>query len=269
MSPAEKLARQFHEIYERLAPSFGYETRTETRDFDLESKNGKLMIAVCNEVITTWAGDLNPVLDLSPMTQEQIDAFAEAFRKANDDRQRYPMILVSRIAEPPMSDQQKRDAIQQLAMLTLSERNEIFCPYAKSDMTPCVIRDGDGCIIDHTTCVGCGNHISGMLNDLVRRHNNMGSPFNLSKPEEDPTSKEVSRLEYRGWVIQTFHEETGNFINLSGPGGIFFSGMTWAARARVKRPDGGNYGLFGYGKSEEEAVADAKTRIDEKENELL
>lgn len=28
------LAKQFHDTYERLAPSFGYETRPETRDFD-------------------------------------------------------------------------------------------------------------------------------------------------------------------------------------------------------------------------------------------
>lgn len=44
------LALRFHEVYERLAPSFGYETRTETRVFDPESKNGKLMVAVCAEL---------------------------------------------------------------------------------------------------------------------------------------------------------------------------------------------------------------------------
>lgn len=46
----EALARRFHETYERLAPSFGYETRTETREFDPESANGRLMIAVCAEL---------------------------------------------------------------------------------------------------------------------------------------------------------------------------------------------------------------------------
>lgn len=45
-----ELARRFHEAYERLAPSFGYETRAETREFDSESPNGKLMIAVCGEL---------------------------------------------------------------------------------------------------------------------------------------------------------------------------------------------------------------------------
>lgn len=45
-----ELAKKFHEVYERLAPSFGYETRTQTRQFDPQSPNGKLMIAVCQEV---------------------------------------------------------------------------------------------------------------------------------------------------------------------------------------------------------------------------
>jgi hypothetical protein len=45
------LANQFHTIYERLAPSFGYETRTETRLFSPSTPNGKLMVAVCAEII--------------------------------------------------------------------------------------------------------------------------------------------------------------------------------------------------------------------------
>ncbi len=44
-------ARLFHETYERLAPSFGYETRKDTTDFDPHSNNGRLMIAVCSEVV--------------------------------------------------------------------------------------------------------------------------------------------------------------------------------------------------------------------------
>lgn len=48
---ATSLARLFHATYERLAPSFGYKTRTDTREFDPESNNGRLMIAVCGEVL--------------------------------------------------------------------------------------------------------------------------------------------------------------------------------------------------------------------------
>lgn len=50
MVNALDIAKKFHEAYERLAPSFGYETRTETRAFDPETPNGRLMIAVCQEV---------------------------------------------------------------------------------------------------------------------------------------------------------------------------------------------------------------------------
>ncbi len=45
------LAQHFHNIYERCAPEFGYDTRTETRQFNPESSNGKLMIAVCSEIL--------------------------------------------------------------------------------------------------------------------------------------------------------------------------------------------------------------------------
>ena len=46
----EKLAILFHDTYERLAPAFGYETRNDTKIFNPNSPNGKLMIAVCKEI---------------------------------------------------------------------------------------------------------------------------------------------------------------------------------------------------------------------------
>ena len=48
---AIKMAIAFHEIYERLAPEYGYETKQETRTFDASTPNGQLMIATCREVI--------------------------------------------------------------------------------------------------------------------------------------------------------------------------------------------------------------------------
>lgn len=50
---AEKLAQRFHETYERLAPSFGYETRKESAKpwSEVPEKNKKLMIAVCAELL--------------------------------------------------------------------------------------------------------------------------------------------------------------------------------------------------------------------------
>lgn len=51
----KELAILFHNTYERLAPNYGYETREETKRFDENSPNGKLMIAVC-EVIASEYG---------------------------------------------------------------------------------------------------------------------------------------------------------------------------------------------------------------------
>lgn len=55
------VALAFHEAYERLAPSFGYTTRPETRAFDSNSANGKLMIAVIGEIRALLkAGSVHP-----------------------------------------------------------------------------------------------------------------------------------------------------------------------------------------------------------------
>lgn len=32
----------------------------------------------------------------------------------------------------------------------------IGCPYAKSDMTPCMCRDGESALTDDGACIGCG-----------------------------------------------------------------------------------------------------------------
>jgi hypothetical protein len=51
LEEATELALLFHNTYEKLAPIFGYETRQDTKEFDFKSNNGKLMIAVCNEIL--------------------------------------------------------------------------------------------------------------------------------------------------------------------------------------------------------------------------
>lgn len=43
----------------------------------------------------------------------------------------------------------------------------IGCPRAKSDMTPCVARDGVNAS-SHAQCVGCGADVAGLLVELVR-----------------------------------------------------------------------------------------------------
>lgn len=55
---ALRLATRFHETYERLAPSFGYETRKDAKKFDPETPNGRLMVAVCSELAAAPASPL-------------------------------------------------------------------------------------------------------------------------------------------------------------------------------------------------------------------
>lgn len=46
-----ELAQLFHTHYERLAPEFGYETREDTRQFDVTKPNAALMIATCRAIL--------------------------------------------------------------------------------------------------------------------------------------------------------------------------------------------------------------------------
>jgi hypothetical protein len=76
------LARLFHATYERLAPEYGYETRPDTKDFDPESKNGRLMVRVCAEIS-------NAVFCPTPAAQQAEPPkkinFKEAFEKARQN----------------------------------------------------------------------------------------------------------------------------------------------------------------------------------------
>jgi hypothetical protein len=53
----EQLAELFHDTYERLAPSFGYETREASAVpwAEVPAQNRALMIAVCAEVLAVLA----------------------------------------------------------------------------------------------------------------------------------------------------------------------------------------------------------------------
>jgi hypothetical protein len=45
----------------------------------------------------------------------------------------------------------------------------VGCPRAKTDMTPCVARDGETASYDTSGhCVGCDQHPANLLRDLVR-----------------------------------------------------------------------------------------------------
>lgn len=59
---AELLVRRFHEAYERLAPSFGYKTNPDTREFYPSTYNGQLMVAVCKVLLAAQPQVAVPVV---------------------------------------------------------------------------------------------------------------------------------------------------------------------------------------------------------------
>lgn len=63
----EQLAKQFHDLYEKYAPEYGYNTREDTKEFNPESPNGKLMIQVCSEIITEHYNELEGFIDSEEM----------------------------------------------------------------------------------------------------------------------------------------------------------------------------------------------------------
>lgn len=79
MSDALELARRFHDAYERLAPSFGYETSQDTKVFDPASANGKLMIAVCAVVARFDARDalIEELVDALDMSRRRLEKIAD------------------------------------------------------------------------------------------------------------------------------------------------------------------------------------------------
>lgn len=60
-----EITKKFHDIYENLSKEYCYETREDTRVFDINSSNGKLMYATVNEIV-------NPILKENEQLKEQI-----------------------------------------------------------------------------------------------------------------------------------------------------------------------------------------------------
>ena len=48
-----EITKKFHDMYEKLASEYTYETREDTKVFDINSNNGKLMYATVNEIVSS------------------------------------------------------------------------------------------------------------------------------------------------------------------------------------------------------------------------
>lgn len=89
VTDAERIARAFHETYERLAPAHGYETRKASAVpwADVPDRNRALMVAVVAELLDRDVFDVDPPED-SPMAEmDRVEFYARpavqaAIRKA-------------------------------------------------------------------------------------------------------------------------------------------------------------------------------------------
>ena len=61
-----EITKNFHDTYERLSKEYGYETREETKVFDINSNNGQLMYATVKEVIS-------PILEENQELKKQVE----------------------------------------------------------------------------------------------------------------------------------------------------------------------------------------------------
>ena len=69
-----EITKKFHDTYEKLASEYTYETREDTKAFDINSNNGKLMYATVNEIVS-------PILKENKKQKEQLQNISNEFLK--------------------------------------------------------------------------------------------------------------------------------------------------------------------------------------------
>ncbi|MCK5602035.1 hypothetical protein KAR91_09205 [Candidatus Pacearchaeota archaeon] len=82
------IAQAFHDKYEHFAPSFGYVTREETREFDADSPNGRLMMAVCEAVVGPIISENKRLTDIGERYCKQVTSDGEEIERLEDENKR-------------------------------------------------------------------------------------------------------------------------------------------------------------------------------------
>ena len=71
-----EITKEFHDKYEKLASEYTYETREDTKVFDINSNNGKLMYATVNEIVS-------PILKENKILKENAEHNDKVVDKVN------------------------------------------------------------------------------------------------------------------------------------------------------------------------------------------
>ena len=58
MSELENITILFHDTYEEVSKKYGYQTRKDTKVFDMESPNGKTMYETVEKIMTPYSQEL-------------------------------------------------------------------------------------------------------------------------------------------------------------------------------------------------------------------
>ena len=74
-----EVTKKFHDTYEKLAKEYNYTTREDTKVFDINSNNGKLMYAVVNEIV-------NPTLKENKELKKQLKGTTHCFDEEEHER---------------------------------------------------------------------------------------------------------------------------------------------------------------------------------------
>ena len=75
-----EITKKFHDTYEKLASEYTYETREDTKVFDINSNNGKLMYATVNEIVS-------PILKENKILKENAENNDKVVDKFNWENQ--------------------------------------------------------------------------------------------------------------------------------------------------------------------------------------
>lgn len=71
-----EITKKFHDTYEKLAIEYTYETREDTKVFDINSNNGKLMYATVNEIV-------RPILKENKILKQNVENNDKVVDKVN------------------------------------------------------------------------------------------------------------------------------------------------------------------------------------------
>ncbi|GAA1026862.1 hypothetical protein GCM10009557_06080 [Virgisporangium ochraceum] len=164
---AEAIARAFHEAYERLAPSFGYETRKASAVpwADVPEPNRQLMTAVAAEIAPLVAA--KPIRERDSLARRlgirygELEEARTALRQAHDELDqlsRRPSTADQRKAEAALIDAWPNLAddpvhVEQLAAIALNAAyNPAWRPSGPGSVAATRTTDA-------RTCVGCGDDV--------------------------------------------------------------------------------------------------------------